>query len=96
MVDSGSVILVLTQDGCAYCHDAQDVAERLAREFGLRVASLDLDTSEGRAMAGRGGILFPPGIFLDGEALSYGRPSERRLRRIVEGRLASGSARAHE
>jgi glutaredoxin len=96
VVDNDSVIVVLTQAGCVYCDDAQDVAARLAREFGLRVMSLDLDAPEGRAMADRGGILFPPGIFLDGDAISYGRPSERRLRRIVEGRLASGSARAHE
>ncbi len=32
-------------------------------------------------------MLFPPGIFLDGEPFSYGRPSERKLRRELERRL---------
>lgn len=35
--------------------------------------------------------MFPPGIFLDGEPFSYGRPSERKLRRELERRL--GDAR---
>jgi hypothetical protein len=96
VADSDLEILVLTQEGCAFCHDAEDLAARLAREFGLRLASLDLDTPDGRAMGDRGGILFPPGIFLDGEAISYGRPSERRLRRIVERRLVARSAGADE
>ena len=39
------------------------------------------------ALAVHSGLLFPPGIFLDGEPFSYGRPSERRLRREIERRL---------
>ncbi len=43
-------------------------------------------SAEGAALAKRGGIMFPPGIFLGGEAFSYGRPSERKLRREFERR----------
>ena len=32
----------------------------------------------------RGGVMFPPGIFIDGRAFAYGRPSERALRREIE------------
>jgi len=28
--------------------------------------------------------MFPPGLFLDGEPFSYGRPSERKLRKALE------------
>jgi len=42
---------------------------------------------EGQALAERGGILFPPGVFLDGAPFSYGRLSERRLRRELRRRL---------
>ncbi len=27
--------------------------------------------------------MFPPGLFLDGEPFSYGRPSERKLRKVL-------------
>ncbi len=27
--------------------------------------------------------MFPPGLFLDGEPFSYGRPSERKLRKAL-------------
>ena len=44
---------------------------------------------EGQVLAERSGVLFPPGIFLDGEPFSYGRLSERKLRRELEQRLRS-------
>ncbi len=63
--------------------------DRLAIEYGFSVSTLDLGSPEGQALAVRGGVLFPPGIFLDGEPFSYGRPSERKLRRELERRLNS-------
>jgi len=35
----------------------------------------------------KGGLLFPPGILIDGEPFSYGRPSERKLRHELDRRL---------
>ena len=37
-------------------------------------------------MARAAGIMFPPGILIDGEPFSYGRPSERKLRRALQSR----------
>jgi hypothetical protein len=54
----------------------------------LSITTIDLNSPEGQGIATRGGILFPPGIFLDGKPFSYGRPSERRLRRELERRLS--------
>jgi len=82
-------VLILTQEHCGFCEQAKEVLDRLAPEYGLSVSTLDLDSPKGEALAVRGGILFPPGIFLDGEPFSYGRPSERRLRREIERRLKS-------
>lgn len=62
--------------------------ERLTRDYRLEVSSVELSSPEGRALAERGGIMFPPGIFLDDEAFSYGRPSERKLRRELDRRGA--------
>lgn len=80
-------VLLLTQDHCALCDQAKAVLERLAAEFPLSVTTVDLASSEGQTLATRG-VLFPPGIFLDGEPFSYGRLSERKLRRELHRRLA--------
>lgn len=79
-------VLLLTQENCAFCDQAKAILDRLAAEYPLTIATLDVNSPEGRALALRGGVLFPPGIFLDGEAFSYGRPSERKLRREFERR----------
>jgi glutaredoxin len=81
-------IVLLTQEACAFCAQAKDILTRLATEYPLTVATLDLGSPEGQALAERGGVLFPPGVFLDGEAFSYGRLSERKLRRELDRRLA--------
>ena len=84
-------ILLLTQDNCGFCDAAKDILERLSAVYPLSVSSLSLDSPDGRALAEKHRILFPPGIFIDGDAFSYGRPSERKLRREIERRLAAKS-----
>ncbi len=82
-------VLLLTQANCASCDQAKEILDRLAVEYSISVATVDLGSSEGQALAERGGILFPPGVLLDGEPFSYGRLSERRLRRELDGRHRS-------
>ena len=77
-------VLLLTQENCAFCMQAKEILERLAAEYGLSLSTLDLATTEGQALAAQGGVLFPPGVFLDGVAFSYGRLSERKLRRELD------------
>ena len=79
-------ILVLTQDNCRFCEDAKLLFQRLAGEFPLSVAMLDINSPKGQELATRGGILFPPGIFISGEPFCYGRPSERKIRREIDSR----------
>ena len=81
-------VLLLTQKHCAFCDQAHELLARLATAYPLSVSTLDLASAEGQALAARGGVLFPPGLFLDGEAVSYGRLSEPRLRREIERRLS--------
>ncbi len=88
-------VLLLTQEHCGFCAQAKETLDRLVVEYGLSVSTLDLGSPEGEALAVRGGLLFPPGIFLDGELFSYGRLSERKLRREIERRLKSVEDDAH-
>lgn len=79
-------VTLLTQPDCAYCEQARDVLERVSREHPLSIETLDLASTRGRELAERGGVLFAPGVFLDGEPFSYGRLSERKLRRELRRR----------
>ena len=80
-------VLILTQENCAFCDSAKAMLERLSGEYPLAISTLPLDSAAGQELAQRGGILFPPGIFLDDEPCCYGRPSEGRLRKEIERRL---------
>ena len=80
-------VLLLTQENCGFCAQAKEVLARLSGEYGFAVSTLDVNSPEGQKVAMCGGVLFPPGIFLDGEPFSYGRPSERKLRREIARRL---------
>ena len=82
-------VLILMQENCGFCDEAKLLFQRLAREFPLVLALKDINSPEGQESALRGGVLFPPGIFIDGEPICYGRPSERGLRRAIDKRLAS-------
>lgn len=90
-------VTVLTKSPCGYCEQAQELLQRLKNEYPLVIETIDIKAPEGEAMATRGGILFPPGIFLDGEPFSYGRVSERKLRRELDRRTgSSGPIRIRE
>jgi glutaredoxin len=80
-------ILLLTKRNCAFCDQAKAILARLTAEYPVSVSTLDLATSEGEALALRGGVLFAPGVFLDDVPFSYGRVSEKKLRREIERRL---------
>jgi glutaredoxin len=79
-------VTLLTQENCAFCEQAKEMLDRLSAEYGLSVSTLDLGSPEGQALSERGGVLFPPGLFIDGEPFSYGRPSERKIRRELNRR----------
>lgn len=80
-------VLLLTEENCAYCQQAKETLDRLAAEYDLSISAIDLRSPEGQDLAARGGVMFPPGILIDGQAFSYGRLSERKFRREVERRL---------
>jgi glutaredoxin len=82
-------VVLLTQEHCSLCERAKQVLDGLAAEYSLRTTVVDLAAAEGRAPAADGGILFPPGVFLDGEPFCYGRLSERKLRRELDRRRQS-------
>jgi hypothetical protein len=89
-------VTLVTKSQCGFCEDAKELLARLAQAYPLAIETVKLDSPQGARLALEGGILFPPGIFLDGEPFAYGRPSERLLRREFARRSAALSARRNE
>jgi glutaredoxin len=83
-------VTLLTQEDCAYCEEAKEVLDRLSSEYGFEVKTLDLNSPEGQKLAWHGGVMFPPGIFIGDDPFSYGRPSEKKLRRELDRRRDQG------
>ena len=50
-------------------------------EFPLNIREINMQSNEGRMLAIQHGVIFAPGILVDGELLSYGRLSENKLRK---------------
>jgi glutaredoxin len=77
-------ITLLTQGNCGFCDHAKQVLDRVGADFPLRVTEIDLDTADGQRLATQAGVLFAPGVLVDGQPFSFGRLSERRLRRTLD------------
>ncbi|SBW28740.1 hypothetical protein FDG2_5935 [Candidatus Protofrankia californiensis] len=76
-------IILLTQADCALCDHAKRVLVRVAADHPLAVEEIGLDTPAGRDLAVRHGVLFAPGVLLDGTPFGYGRLSEKKLRKAL-------------
>ena len=74
-------VTLLTQPACSLCDQAKTVLTGLQREALVTVREVDLTSPQGRELAIRHGVLFAPGVLVDGQPFSYGRLSEKKLRR---------------
>lgn len=72
---------MLTAPDCALCEIAKTVLTRVAADHPLTVEEISMHSDHGQDLATRHGVMFAPGVLLDDEMFSYGRLSERRLRR---------------
>lgn len=79
-------ITLLTKPDCDLCDHAKVVLARVAADTALDIETVDVGSEHGRELAERSGMAFPPGVLLDGEPFSYGRLSERKLRKALAGR----------
>lgn len=81
-------ITLLTQPDCALCEHAKQVLVAVGRDHPLDVTEVDLTGAAGRALAEGAGVMFAPGVLIDDQPFSYGRLSERRLRKALADRPA--------
>ena len=76
------LVLVTTTD-CGFCDHAKSVLARLQGELQFEIREVALDSAEGRELAARAGVPFPPVLFIDDQPAFYGRLSERKLRQAL-------------
>ncbi len=76
-------VVLLTKEDCHFCEQAKDVLARLRGEYDLRVREVALESEEGRSLALESAAPFPPVVLLNGATFSYGRLSERKLRKAL-------------
>jgi len=81
-------ITVLTAPSCELCEHAKAVLARVGEDHDLKVEELSTETERGRDLMVEHRVAFPPGVLIDGQPFSYGRLSERKLRRELEARDA--------
>ena len=82
-------VTLLTQPDCHFCEQAKEVLDRIGNDVDLDLTEIDLASPAGRELAAEHGVLFAPGVLLDGEGFGYGRVSERRLRKALQQRRPS-------
>lgn len=76
-------ITLLTQNACGFCDHAKEVLQRVAQDHPLQVIEVDLTSEEGQQLARQAGVVFAPGVLIEGKPFSFGRLSERKLRRTL-------------
>ncbi|MEU0042864.1 glutaredoxin family protein [Streptomyces werraensis] len=76
-------ITLLTQADCALCEHAKQVLAKVGADHPLAITEIALTSEEGMRLGTEAGVLFAPGILLDDQPFSYGRLSERKLRRTL-------------
>ncbi len=74
-------VIILTQSFCTFCEQAKEIFSRLTLEYPLNIQEIDLDTEAGRDLAIKHGVMFAPGILINQKLFSFGRPSEKKLRK---------------
>ncbi len=77
-------VTLLTQTDCAMCVQAKEILARTSSEGLTTVHEVDLHTGTGRDLALRNGVMFAPGVLVADQPFSFGRLSEKKLRRRLQ------------
>jgi len=80
-------VVLVTAEGCHLCSDAQRILDELGESVPLAVRIVPLTSDEGRSLAVRYRVPFPPILLIDGTFFGYGRISRRKLSRLLVERV---------
>lgn len=74
-------VTLLIQENCTWCEQAKYALRDISAMHPMVIDEVELASTRGRELAVRHGVAFAPGILIDGQLFSFGRPSEKKLRR---------------
>lgn len=77
-------VTLVTAPGCHFCEDAAQLLEELRPSAPLVIREVDLTSDEGRELAIRHRVPFPPILIIDGVYFGHGRISRRKLERHLD------------
>ena len=77
-------VTLLTQPDCPWCEHAKSVLASVAADYRLTITEIDLHGQEGQRLTSTSPVPYAPGVLLDGALFSFGRLSERALRRALK------------
>lgn len=80
-------VTLLTQPDCALCKQAKHILGRIGQDHPLAITEVDLTSDHGQQLARAAGVLFAPGVLVNDRPFSFGRLSERKLRRTLNHHL---------
>lgn len=83
MTDAQHFVTLLTQNDCHLCEQAKSVLARVSVDFRIEIMEISLSSATGQRLAAESGVLFAPGVLLDGKPFAFGRLSEKKLRRAL-------------
>ncbi|PZS08850.1 MAG: thioredoxin family protein [Acidimicrobiales bacterium] len=75
------IVTLLTRPDCRLCEHAKQVLATVGADYPLQVEEISIDSDHGIRLAATAGVMFAPGVLLDGRPFAFGRLSERALRR---------------
>ena len=81
-------VVYVTAPRCGFCERGQAVLAELGEQFPLQVREIMLDSREGRELAARWRVPYPPLVLIDGRLAAYGRLSTKRLAKLLAARTA--------
>ena len=84
-----TVITLLTRPDCTTCEQAKTVLARVGEDHPLIIEEIAFDSERGQSIATRLGVMFAPGVVIDGQLFGFGQLSERALRRALDQRISA-------
>ena len=84
-------VIYVTAPRCGFCDRGRGILDDLARSWPLEIREVALDSPEGRALAARWRVPYPPIVLVDGQLAGYGRLSAKRLRQLLASRVPPGA-----
>lgn len=77
-------VTLVTAPGCHFCEDAAQLLEEFRQSARLVIREVGLTSEEGRELAIRYRVPFPPILVIDGVYFGHGRISRRKLERRLD------------